>query len=338
MSSPQHSDPSCISQTVADFLSLNGFGEYIDMFEANGFEDVEDVMRLSDSDLLHLGVEKMGHRKKILRLLDTATHGVTEESKSPHMTPEDRGLSLNIESEKPNTRRRSNTYTPSSPKVSVRTRPRHQYSGNRIIVELIAGKLEVEGKLYPQVKMSVCKTVNTRGVPIDDTMHRSSVKEGDQPSWFESFEFPAALHEGYYLVFSVNNKKGFSWTRIGLVAIPMKFFLPFTDTTVVDNWFPLKLGPGKRTGELHLKLRVPGGAPSQIGKAFKVTGVKMETRKLIVEVVSGELMSSSKSTYVKLALPNKEEVCRETKVQKDTKHPKWNEAFEFFTEVKNAQV
>ena len=363
--------------TVAAFLDNADLSEYKDLFAKAGFDDVQDLLTLSDKDLLDLGITRMGHRRKIMRVLcpqppvempvesPASERGVPQLDEEPPAADDEWGADEEDGDEEEaggggegeddaawqqqaaaaarKGRRRSNTHTPSSPLTKIRTQPRTHAGGDRILVEVIAAKLEDKEKLCPQVKMSICKTVDTRGVPIESTIKRSSIIENDnQPAWHETFEFPCIITSHTFLVFAVNNKKNFQNRRIGLIAIPTKFFMPFTAETTVDNWFPLKLGQGQRTGEIHLRLRVPGGIPSQVGKAFKVTGVKMETRKLVVEVIEGEVPLShrgkQRSTYVKLTLPDKEYVTRETGVQKDTQKPRWYEAFEFYTEVKNSQV
>eukprot|EP00754_Rhynchopus_humris_P002944 Rhum_TRINITY_DN11610_c0_g1::Rhum_TRINITY_DN11610_c0_g1_i1::g.45756::m.45756 len=361
--------------TVAAFLDNADLSEYKDLFANAGFDDVQDLLTLSDKDLLDLGITRMGHRRKIMRVLcpqppvempvdsPVSERGVPQLDEEPPgaddgwgaeeeeqddeeegggAAEEDDAWQQQAAAAARKGRRRSNTHTPGSPLTKVRTQPRTHAGGDRILVEVIAAKLEDKEKLCPQVKMSICKTVDTRGVPIESTIKRSSIIENDnQPAWHETFEFPCIITSHTFLVFAVNNKKNFQNRRIGLIAIPTKFFMPFTAETTVDNWFPLKLGQGQRTGEIHLRLRVPGGIPSQVGKAFKVTGVKMETRKLVVEVIEGEVPLShrgkQRSTYVKLTLPDKEYVTRETGVQKDTQKPRWYEAFEFYTEVKNSQ-
>ena len=363
--------------SVKAFLNENGLGEYTDVFGENGFDDLADVLRLTEADLKSIGIDKLGHRKKILRVLEEKQNrnlghslgrsGYTAKRPDlpfiapppPDQAPEDEqeeeldedeleegdddfdGVDVPEPEPSHQKRRRSNTYTPASPVRKVRTQPRSHFGGDKIIVEVIAAKLEDKEKLTPQVKMSVCKTIDAKGVPIESTVRRTALIEGNQPSWHETFEFPAILTDQTYLVFAVNSKNSFSNKRVGLIAIPMKFFLPFTEDTVVDNWFPLKLGQGKRTGEIHLRLRVPGGVPSQVGKAYKVTGVKMETRKLVVEVIEAQVpphKGHARSTYIKLTLPDKDFVCRETTVRKEATHPRWYEAFHFYTEVKNSQV
>eukprot|EP01061_Rhynchopus_euleeides_P032982 TRINITY_DN549_c2_g1_i2.p2 TRINITY_DN549_c2_g1~~TRINITY_DN549_c2_g1_i2.p2 ORF type:complete len:555 (+),score=191.60 TRINITY_DN549_c2_g1_i2:231-1895(+) len=350
---------------VPEFLKQHGLEEYGAVFAENGFDDMADVLQLTDSDLLAIGIDKLGHRRKIMRVLEAnaskkalsrsgyaskrpgemafipppAPEGAPEAQLGEEVMDDENEFAPKSHHRKG--RRRSNTYTPSSPVMKVRTQPRMHHGGDKIVVEVLAAKLEDKEKQSPQVKMSVCKTIDSKGIPIESTVRRTSVLEGNHPAWHEVFEFPAILTDQTYLVFAVNSKNGFSSKRIGLIAIPMKFFVPFTDETVVDNWFPLKLGQGQRTGEIHLRLRVPGGVPSQVGKAYKVTGVKMDTRKLVVEVIEAMVPLSSKgnarSTYVKLTLPDKDFVCRETTVRKETKHPRWYESFDFFTEVKNSQ-
>lgn len=123
----------------------------------------------------------------------------------------------------------------------------------------------------------------------------------------------------------------------------MRFFSDFKEDTVREQWFPIKSPHSSQPvecGEIHLRLSVPGGSPSQVGKAFKVTGVRMDTRKLLVHVVAGRVLTSAKTgaprtTYVKLVVPNNVGVWGETSRQKRTTTPEWDEVFEFYAEVKN---
>eukprot|EP01064_Diplonema_japonicum_P024240 TRINITY_DN3476_c0_g2_i1.p1 TRINITY_DN3476_c0_g2~~TRINITY_DN3476_c0_g2_i1.p1 ORF type:complete len:522 (+),score=82.96 TRINITY_DN3476_c0_g2_i1:113-1678(+) len=328
---PHEHDNDAHNTDLRSLLMRGGLEEYLPMFKNNGFEDFRDVGRLTEGDLTQLGMKKE-HVVKFIKILrdekrTVASHPVLEVPSSSVKGG----------------RRRSNTYTPASP-LAVRSQPKtHHKGGNTILVDLIAAKLEYPEPVLSQVKFSICKTVDDRGIPIESTVRRSHIQKGAQPAWHDLYEFPIIYSEKHFLVCAVNEKtdRGLTGQRLGLVAIPMKFFTTFTNSTVIDNWFPLKLGQAQKTGEVHLRLRIPGGFPSQVGRAFKVTGVRMDNRKLIAEIIEGEVPPNSeghpRSTYVKVTLPNNLEVCRETHVQKDCATPVWKEGFAFFSEVKNSQ-
>jgi len=60
----QANDGSEVASWFRDTLRLP---QYIDLFESEGFDELETLADLTDSDLKELGINKMGHRKKILK-------------------------------------------------------------------------------------------------------------------------------------------------------------------------------------------------------------------------------------------------------------------------------
>eukprot|EP00756_Hemistasia_phaeocysticola_P046507 Hpha_TRINITY_DN20290_c0_g1::TRINITY_DN20290_c0_g1_i1::g.168343::m.168343 len=345
-----HTDPE--GGEVSRLLAAYGLGSYAELFRENGFDDVVDLIELGDTDLQELGISKMGHRRKLLRVFELVNQkGVGEalaDASSGSLAPP--GIMLARQTSTGSAVGRSSS-SPASPKIQVRTQPRSRHHGDsHIVLELLAAKLEGEGAKdgKPYVQMSVCRTSAGGGVPMEHTVKRSeNAESATNPAWGETHEFPLHISDGYYLVCEVRYKQagplGAKAQRFGLVAIPMRFFAGFDDDTLRDQWFPIKSPHSSQPqtcGEIHLRLRVPGGAPSQVGKAFKVTGVRMDTRKLLVHVVAGRVPLSAKTgaprtTYVKLVVPNRLGVFGETQRQRRTSMPQWDEMFEFYAEVKN---
>eukprot|EP00759_Apiculatamorpha_spiralis_P057638 PhF_6_TR8731/c0_g1_i1/m.13724 len=331
---------------VPDFLRAIGFEEYLTIFESNGFVDIEDIVEITDAELEKIGITKLGHRKKFLRVVQEwvekarlengGGEGTTNTGGSITDTFSDGNGPLRID-DKPHATIIGGGDTPVDGALNVA-------SGNKIIVEIISANIVTDHpELKPYVKAMICKQQGGQGIPIDNTKRKTAVMAGDHPIWNETHEFATNFQDGYFLVMEIKHIRGgmSANKRIGLVVIPMRFFHPFTNSTVVDNWFSMKLVGDKKTGELHLKLRVPGGVPEQTGKAYRVTGVKMDTRKLIVSVLNGTVPPSSngepKSTYVKILLSDNELVCGSSKVAKSTTTPNWEEDFTFFAEIKNTK-
>eukprot|EP00755_Sulcionema_specki_P017960 Sspe_Gene.65668::Locus_38845_Transcript_1_1_Confidence_1.000_Length_1963::g.65668::m.65668 len=60
------------TRRVEEFLSVNGLGQYAEHFISNGFTEVADVLSVTNETLKEMGVEKVGTRIKILRLISAA--------------------------------------------------------------------------------------------------------------------------------------------------------------------------------------------------------------------------------------------------------------------------
>ena len=58
-----------IPRDVSAWLTQNELGEYAEAFSDNEIDDAVLADGLTDADLRELGVSKLGHRKKILRLI-----------------------------------------------------------------------------------------------------------------------------------------------------------------------------------------------------------------------------------------------------------------------------
>eukprot|EP01065_Artemidia_motanka_P028163 TRINITY_DN33405_c0_g1_i1.p1 TRINITY_DN33405_c0_g1~~TRINITY_DN33405_c0_g1_i1.p1 ORF type:complete len:622 (+),score=70.98 TRINITY_DN33405_c0_g1_i1:77-1867(+) len=338
------------SDALHRLLTVHGLEDYEALFRDNGFDDWEDLAQLKDADLSELGISKMGHRRKLLRVLSAVRESGVEEAiaaGSSAMSGSVRSVPPPLEPTRaadPPLTRHNSSPVPASPTIAIRTRPKHKYCGNRVMMECIAAKLEGARKdVQSCVCVSVCRSQGGDAIQLPHTVKRTQYQDGSNPQWKESLELPLQTCDPYYVVCQVRAKGGImkSSKPLGQVAVPMKVFASFTDSTVLDNWFPLKdtEGSDEVKGELRLRLWVPGGAPSQIGKAFKVTGVKMDSRKLVVQVVAASVPESQKSgprtTYVKLVLPNNVAIYGETRKQRRTSAPVWEEVFEFFAEVKN---
>eukprot|EP01095_Lingulamoeba_sp_RSL-Kostka_P000404 TRINITY_DN10650_c0_g1_i1.p1 TRINITY_DN10650_c0_g1~~TRINITY_DN10650_c0_g1_i1.p1 ORF type:complete len:306 (+),score=75.40 TRINITY_DN10650_c0_g1_i1:116-1033(+) len=61
-------------QAVIAFLHEINMDQYLTNFFKNGFDDIEMVKELSDEDLEEIGIDKLGHRKKILKFCQTITN------------------------------------------------------------------------------------------------------------------------------------------------------------------------------------------------------------------------------------------------------------------------
>lgn len=57
------------NEVLKFFLNEIGLNEYWEIFNNEGFTEVYDLKEVTDNDLIYLGVDKMGHRNKILRKL-----------------------------------------------------------------------------------------------------------------------------------------------------------------------------------------------------------------------------------------------------------------------------
>ena len=58
-----------MGQDVSSWLSENGFGQYAAAFDENEIDETILLDGLSDADLKELGVSKLGHRKRLLKLI-----------------------------------------------------------------------------------------------------------------------------------------------------------------------------------------------------------------------------------------------------------------------------
>eukprot|EP01126_Amoeba_proteus_P014199 TRINITY_DN16167_c0_g1_i25.p3 TRINITY_DN16167_c0_g1~~TRINITY_DN16167_c0_g1_i25.p3 ORF type:complete len:102 (+),score=24.75 TRINITY_DN16167_c0_g1_i25:76-381(+) len=53
---------------VREWLKKIKLGEYIEAFEKAGYDDIETIKNLEVEDLKEIGIQKAGHRKKILAM------------------------------------------------------------------------------------------------------------------------------------------------------------------------------------------------------------------------------------------------------------------------------
>lgn len=58
-----------LGQDVSSWLSENDFGQYAAAFEENEIDEAILLDGLSDADLKELGVSKLGHRKRLIKLI-----------------------------------------------------------------------------------------------------------------------------------------------------------------------------------------------------------------------------------------------------------------------------
>eukprot|EP01064_Diplonema_japonicum_P004628 TRINITY_DN1303_c1_g2_i1.p1 TRINITY_DN1303_c1_g2~~TRINITY_DN1303_c1_g2_i1.p1 ORF type:complete len:305 (+),score=44.57 TRINITY_DN1303_c1_g2_i1:76-990(+) len=179
-----------------------------------------------------------------------------------------------------------------------------------------------ELKSNGKVVLSMCKVDGDKVTPVKNCTRKTRPGDGGL------FELPLFTGNDHFLVCNVSE----AGRKVGLVSLPMSYFLTLTKDPV-DRYLPLKLDQ-TQTGEVLLRLGLRGELLVQAGSAYKVTGVRMDTRKLLVEVIEGEVPRRV-SSYVELALPNHPKVLRTTQVARDTSKPAWNERFQFFSEVKN---
>jgi len=54
---------------VKNFLLECRCGEYYDIFIDNGFDEIDIILESNESDLIEIGIKKVGHRKKILKAI-----------------------------------------------------------------------------------------------------------------------------------------------------------------------------------------------------------------------------------------------------------------------------
>ena len=56
-----------VRRWLTDFVKL---GQYADMFIDDGFDAMETVITMNDDDLMEMGINKKGHRRKILLYIE----------------------------------------------------------------------------------------------------------------------------------------------------------------------------------------------------------------------------------------------------------------------------
>lgn len=57
--------------SVKEWLSgLQLPGEYLDLFVKDGFDDLEAVRLITNDDLVEIGIQKTGHRKKVMHWVE----------------------------------------------------------------------------------------------------------------------------------------------------------------------------------------------------------------------------------------------------------------------------
>lgn len=59
---------------IGDWLSNYKLGDYSSLFEANGYDRTDFLASITSDDLSEIGVQKPGHRKKIMSALSSLIH------------------------------------------------------------------------------------------------------------------------------------------------------------------------------------------------------------------------------------------------------------------------
>ena len=72
--------PITINYTVYEWLNNIGLPQYHNIFVQNGIEDNQTIMSLTKEDLMSIGIDKLGHRNKIM-------NGIQNDSGDNHAPP-----------------------------------------------------------------------------------------------------------------------------------------------------------------------------------------------------------------------------------------------------------
>jgi len=56
--------------SINDFLDENDMKGYINVFKKNNIKFAEDLIGLNETELLSIGIDKLGDRKRLLKLID----------------------------------------------------------------------------------------------------------------------------------------------------------------------------------------------------------------------------------------------------------------------------
>lgn len=59
---------------IGDWLSNYKLGDYTPLFEANGFDRTDFLVGITSDELVEIGVQKPGHKKKIMSALSSQVH------------------------------------------------------------------------------------------------------------------------------------------------------------------------------------------------------------------------------------------------------------------------
>ena len=304
----------------ADKLLLisEGLSDCIDVLASAGLLRVADIAEngISESDLEKIGVAKLFHRKKLLRISTEAwqRHCVENGTNASWVGPSP----SNARSSEPHKDTSpASAATPSPPpKPQPRSPPRIQpiavpiekmeaptrkEGGDRVLVEVIAARGAV-GQLSERehyVKVSLCEMHGSEVHPIEATVQRTGTARGPYPTFMPEYTEVRSLEKRALSVptsfatecisFELKEKHLLSANKhVGIAVFPVAFFHRFTSSTVVDEWHPMRLksesDDGAITAMIRLRFRVPGGCPQQLRKAFHVAAVNMTGRKLRVSV------------------------------------------------------
>lgn len=337
--------------SLEESLKAEGLSEYTAILKAQGMSSLADLAHVSEEDLKAIGIDKMFHRRKLLKLgghTFTANSSIASEG----------GSSAKAEGKV--------EIVDESSAGDQSGNPSRKVGGDRVKVEVLGargnnGTLS-EKEFY--VKGSLCTYSNKMVTPIG-TGKKTVMSRGPFPVWGTEtsstmFEFETDFRS-HCIAFELKEKRLIGDNKvIGVVIFPPKFFHRFTDTTVIDNWWPLRM-QYEDEGEIHayvrLRFRVPGGCPSGAqGRIFHVKGVSMSQRKLRVTIFEAKLTSKANpnqlygeamlaekaenkpNLYVQLDIDNEERTSWRTATVAHSTTPAFDETFEFFMEVQTAKL
>ena len=69
-----------VNQAVLGWLNEIGLNNYYWLFMNSGCDDLETILTLNDNDLREMGIEKLGHRKKIMNHIAKQTNDENDTS------------------------------------------------------------------------------------------------------------------------------------------------------------------------------------------------------------------------------------------------------------------
>lgn len=294
--------------SVAVMLEQHGLAECIDsLVTQGGLTDLDDLKGVTDQELQDLGVSKLFHRKKILRLAESG--GVLTASLSAglgnsslgqppsNMTPTSQQQPL---APKPgSSSAQSGVPTQANPSAASPTSPptfNRIEGGDHIRVEVLGARgcsiVMTERDYY--VKASLCDIVDHAFYPVEGSSTRTEYARGPQPVWSSSQPLKInTTFRSHCVAFELKERRLIGDNKLlGIAVFPTSFFHKFSDKTVHDTWFPFRADcerDSEVTIDVRLKLSVPGGCPKNNAAAFHVKGVVMNERKLRITVFNATI-------------------------------------------------